>query len=223
VGHMGVGVAASVFEADYTVYYWQHEGRNYYYCECTDLGWKIGELPDELKDEGAHITDVGGYEEAQIYPRPADSDHDGLTDKLEQTYGTDPYKPDTDFDGLSDYYEIYNSLTNPTKSDSDGDGVNDGKEVNIGTNPLEEDTDDDLWNDAIDPTPTNFFVPNFVLIAISGGIVALAVFIRRKRAVQKVVTLPATVSTYYCPTCGNVLTYVNQYQRWYCSRCQRYS
>ena len=199
VGHMGVGVAASVFEADYTVYYWQHEGRNYYYCECTQLGWKIGELPDELKDEGAHITDVGGHREAQVYPRPADSDRDGLTDKLEQTYGTDPYKPDTDFDGLSDYYEIYNSLTNPIKSDSDSDGLNDGREVSIGTDPLRADTDGDMWSDSIDPMPTNFFVPNLVIIAVVGGLILVVFFSRRRRHAPVETPQPSEVLPYPQP------------------------
>ncbi len=25
-----------------------------------------------------------------------------------------------------------------------------------------------------------------------------------------------------CPTCGGPLTYIQQYQRWYCMRCQKY-
>jgi len=31
---------------------------------------------------------------------------------------------------------------------------------------------------------------------------------------------PATAAT--CSTCGGPLTYIQQYQRWYCTRCQKY-
>jgi hypothetical protein len=36
-----------------------------------------------------------------------DSDGDGLPDEVENRYGTDPYKADTDGDGVGDYGEIY--------------------------------------------------------------------------------------------------------------------
>ncbi len=37
-----------------------------------------------------------------------DSDGDGLTDRLEEGLGTDPFNPDTDGDGFSDYEEVIN-------------------------------------------------------------------------------------------------------------------
>jgi len=248
VGHMGVGVAASVFEVDYTAYYWEYEDRKYYYCECTSLNWKIGELPSEFEDESAYIVDVGGHREAQITttinPHLADSDGDGLSDWLEGIYGTNSHKSDTDNDGLTDYFEIYTSLsdplkadsdfdglndgteiaagTNPLVSDTDGDGLTDGKEVSLGTNPLKKDTDGDLWNDSIDIMPTNFFIPNFLLIAIAGGIVVTVVFARRRKRPAPVTVTPAALSAQCCPTCGSALAYAYQYQRWYCPRCQRY-
>ncbi len=37
-----------------------------------------------------------------------DSDNDGLTDQIEEVYGTDPYKADTDGDGYNDKEEIEN-------------------------------------------------------------------------------------------------------------------
>ena len=37
------------------------------------------------------------------------------------------------------------------------------------------------------------------------------------------ITTPATPATPTCPTCGQPLTYIQQYQRWYCSKCQKYA
>ena len=59
--------------------------------------------------------------------------------------GTDPHKADTDGDGLSDkvesgtgeYVGAEDTGTDPHKADTDGDGVNDGDEVEAGTNALE--------------------------------------------------------------------------------------
>ncbi len=95
-----------------------------------------------------------------------DSDGDGLTDVLEEEYGTDPLVYDTDGDGLSDGLEITFG-TNPLLADSDGDGQLDGWEVAHLTDPLNAkggvllDTDGDgmpdLWEqfyglDPFDPT-----------------------------------------------------------------------
>ena len=30
-------------------------------------------------------------------------------------------------------------------------------------------------------------------------------------------------AAYSCPTCGNTLTFIEQYQRWYCYKCQKYA
>tara|TARA_Y100001935_G_scaffold74750_2_gene62388 strand:+ start:709 stop:4278 length:3570 start_codon:yes stop_codon:yes gene_type:complete len=76
----------------------------------------------------------------------SESDHDGdglLTIEEVDTYGTDPYDPDSDDDGLSDYSEIENG-TNPLSPDTDSDGLSDGREVNIHhTDPLLSDSDGD--------------------------------------------------------------------------------
>jgi hypothetical protein len=55
-----------------------------------------------------------------------DSDGDGLLDKEEPTYGTDPYDPDTDKDGLTDGQEVKEFKTNPMDPDCDLDGLKDG-------------------------------------------------------------------------------------------------
>jgi outer membrane protein OmpA-like peptidoglycan-associated protein len=71
-----------------------------------------------------------------------DSDGDGLTDKEEGKYGTDPYDPDTDKDNLTDGQEVLQFHTDPLNADSDYDGLKDGPEVlTYRTNPLDPDTD----------------------------------------------------------------------------------
>jgi len=69
---------------------------------------------------------------------PKDSDKDGLSDTTEISYGTDPFKADTDNDGLNDGDEVQKYKTNPMKADTDSDGAKDGAEVKAGTNPLGE-------------------------------------------------------------------------------------
>lgn len=78
-----------------------------------------------------------------------DSDGDGLLDGEEfTTYQTDPLKADTDGDGLSDYDEVKTHNTNPRKADTDDDGLDDKAEVmTYGTDPLNADTDGDGLND----------------------------------------------------------------------------
>lgn len=73
----------------------------------------------------------------------ADRDGDGLSNAFEIMQSLTHWKkPDTDGDGLSDYAE-WNGTTNPLDPDSDGDGLNDGEEMMLGTDPLDSDTDGD--------------------------------------------------------------------------------
>ena len=59
-----------------------------------------------------------------------------LSDEEKEALGLAKYLPDTDKDGLSDYYEINVSKTDPKNEDTDGDGITDGAEVYAGYNPL---------------------------------------------------------------------------------------
>jgi len=89
--------------------------------------------------EEPQINDpIAPVDENPIVVAPVDSDGDSLTDVQEATLGTDPNLIDSDFDGLSDYEEIYVYGTDPLNPDSDGDGFSDGDEVRNGYNPKGE-------------------------------------------------------------------------------------
>ena len=90
----------------------------------------------------------------------ADTDGDGLNDKLEYEGVTNPNLADSDEDGLSDGVEINQTQTDPTIADTDQDGIVDGlddqdgdglsnkDEIGIyGTSPLLADTDGDSIDD----------------------------------------------------------------------------
>ncbi|MBN7797753.1 hypothetical protein [Parahaliea mediterranea] len=77
-------------------------------------------------------------------PFSADTDGDGLDDRVERQLNTDPRNRDTDSDGLADAHEYNGIFSQPTHQDSDGDGLADGEEVNFyRTSPLLVDTDGD--------------------------------------------------------------------------------
>jgi len=79
---------------------------------------------------------------------PMDHDGDGIwdADEVSASRYTDPYRWDTDGDGLSDKFEPEIG-TNPTEVDSDGDGLDDGAELLRHTDPLKWDTDGDNLSD----------------------------------------------------------------------------
>ena len=84
----------------------------------------------------------------KIAAERADSDRDGLTNKIEESLGTDSNNADSDADGLSDGLEVNTYNTDPLVADSDGDGLSDGAEVNTyKTQPLVKDTDGDSVDD----------------------------------------------------------------------------
>ncbi len=98
-----------------------------------------------------------------------DSDGDGLTDALEEFYGTNFRMADSDEDGLNDYVEVVVLQYNPLITDTDGNGVGDGDEdcdgdglnnvyeVSMSTNPANDDSDEDGLSDReeIDDWGTN--------------------------------------------------------------------
>lgn len=96
-----------------------------------------------------------------------DLDYDGLTNKQEKEYNTNPLIADTDLDGLDDKYEIFVSKTDPNKKDSDNDGLNDYDEIQLGLNPLKADSKNDGLSDGQRELTYNYESDN-VKIAITG-------------------------------------------------------
>ncbi|MDQ8189950.1 DUF1800 family protein [Roseibacillus persicicus] len=117
-------------------------------------------LPDYW--ELQHRTGAGSSNATQ------DSDGDLLDNAGEFARGTDPNRPDSDNDGLSDFVETNsgtfvdheNTGTNPLFGDSDNDGVSDSEEIAnpLPSNPLLADTDGDGLNDALERS--HHFDPN---------------------------------------------------------------
>ena len=104
----------------------------------------------DLDYDGDTLTN---YNESLILTDPwlNDTDSDLLRDDLEVFYGTDPLDPDTDFDNLTDFEEIFNYSTDPNDYDSDNDDLADGAEIlTYFTDPLDNDTDDDFITDGFE-------------------------------------------------------------------------
>ncbi|TSC75789.1 MAG: hypothetical protein G01um101431_1116 [Parcubacteria group bacterium Gr01-1014_31] len=83
----------------------------------------------------APIPEISATPEPVPAEVETDTDHDGLTDREEELYGTNKYATDTDADGLTDRDETKVFGTEPTNPDTDGDGYQDGAEVLNGYNP----------------------------------------------------------------------------------------
>lgn len=97
------------------------------------LYYRVTETKDKKVISQSEIMTLKGY---------IDSDEDGLSDELEELYGTDKNKVDTDGDGLSDYAEVHTYKTDPLEKDSDEDGIKDGTEIETGLDPLKKDSND---------------------------------------------------------------------------------
>jgi len=106
---------------------------------------RMGNIRDILQDNA----------ESQ-YMLTNDTDEDGIPDFMEmQLFLTDPFKKDSDENGIDDGYEDADEdgLTNlqeiaislnPVLKDTDGDGLTDGDELNkYSTNPFDPDSDKD--------------------------------------------------------------------------------
>jgi hypothetical protein len=80
-----------------------------------------------------------------------DTDHDGLSDRLEAKLGTKPGVPDSDRDRLKDGPEHFKFHTDPLRADTDRDRLKDGAEVRkYRTNPRRKDTDHDGVPDGVE-------------------------------------------------------------------------
>ncbi len=75
--------------------------------------------------DGLRSSAAGGNDPDDGAP---DSDVDGLPDWYEVQYGLDPMRPDGDGDGLEDYWEVFYE-TDPYHADTDNDGLTDKEEL----------------------------------------------------------------------------------------------
>ena len=97
-------------------------------------GWEVAHGLDPLVSSGDDGAD-------------GDVDNDGLTNALEQYWGTDPWNDDSDGDGLADGVEVNTHGTSPVLVDTDADGLTDSHEIDLGLDPKSEDTDGDGMSD----------------------------------------------------------------------------
>ncbi|MDD2598162.1 MAG: hypothetical protein PHO37_02895 [Kiritimatiellae bacterium] len=100
--------------------------------------------------------------EQRLLSLEIDTDHDGLTDKVEAEIGTDSRQPDADGDGFGDGWEVANNMNplvnnttngdpdNDPGADPDKDGLTNYDEYLNNTNPFKKDSDDDGVNDIIE-------------------------------------------------------------------------
>ena len=79
-----------------------------------------------------------------------DKDNDGLTNLLEARNASNPIKPDTDGDGLTDGAEVHTHQSSPADADTDNDLLADGVEIANGLNPNDA-------NDAATDSDSDFF------------------------------------------------------------------
>ncbi len=107
-------------------------------------------LSDESETAGWNITVSLKHGESVLHvtsdPFAPDTDFDGLNDENESILRSDPRSVDTDKDGLTDLMERHLG-TNLSSWDTDGDGLGDGKEVKFGSDPKDPDSDHDGLND----------------------------------------------------------------------------
>lgn len=78
-----------------------------------------------------------------------DIDGDLLGNATERKYGSSDYDLDSDDDTITDYDEIYQYSTNPSKSDTDSDTMPDNYEINNGLAPTIDDSISDLDGDGV--------------------------------------------------------------------------
>jgi len=107
---------------------------------------------DKPDTDGDGLNDYAEIFITFTSPRVYDSDENGISDGDEDFDGdkltnaqecfnnTNPFNPDTDKDGLSDYDELFVYKTEPFNPDTDGDGLTDSDDIALGFDPLKPKT-----------------------------------------------------------------------------------
>jgi len=133
--------------------------RGYAMSASTNRYWLVAHNHNTDGGAGERQSDVynllmTGYDLSNIVLRAGDklsivyvgdADRDGLSDKFETDYGTDPNNLDTDGDGLQDGEEIYGWLTNLASPPCDQ-----GTLTRVYSNPLQADSDADGTTDDVE-------------------------------------------------------------------------
>jgi hypothetical protein len=119
----------------------------YGYTNATNPDTDGDRLLDGFEFFGWNVSIYDGGE-TKLYrytsnPLEPDSDYDGIYDYYEYLNGTNPFESDSDNDLLTDFEEIHIFKTDPTDPDCDDDGLLDGIEFEIGTHYDNSDTDGD--------------------------------------------------------------------------------
>ncbi|MHC4945729.1 MAG: NHL repeat-containing protein [Planctomycetota bacterium] len=134
-------------DAVYKLWYeWEHFVFLVFYAFwCQHLDYQAGQMHGKDNDMMKVYLDVmpGNIHDfmSWVHIVPQDRDRDGLS--AAEEYGfSDPYKYDTDGDGLSDGFEK-DINTSPKFMDTDGDCIYDWYEVHLGTDATNSDTDSD--------------------------------------------------------------------------------
>lgn len=94
------------------------------------------ELPDYYEITNT-LTDPNNANscDSKVNDGDYDSDFDTISNKEEYKLKTNPLNEDSDYDNLTDDYEINISKTDPISPDTDKDNINDGDEIKLGLNP----------------------------------------------------------------------------------------
>ncbi len=127
------------------------------------------ELPDyyEIVNTLTDPNDANSCD-SKVNDGDYDSDFDTLSNKDEYRLKTNPLNDDTDYDGLTDDYEINISKTDPISPDTDEDNINDGDEIKLGLDPNSE-CSDGTTNDGEIITHQEISADNEALSNINSG------------------------------------------------------
>jgi endonuclease/exonuclease/phosphatase family metal-dependent hydrolase len=94
------------------------------------IGLPVDSDGDGIEDSGDNCPDIANPDQADfnndgIGDSCSDMDNDQLNDAEEINLGTNPLVQDSDGDGITDYYEVVFTLSNPTNPDSNNNGIGD--------------------------------------------------------------------------------------------------
>jgi len=164
----------------------------------------------------------------------SDSDSDGIPNVWERAQGLDPFNKidaenDPDNDGLSNLAE-YKFNTKPQDPDTDGDGYND-KLDKYPLDPLK-------WDDTSDKGKEEKDFNWIWIVGIIIVVIILLLFlflikskklVHLKKEIEEEPKLPIGKARDYkpgeqrfCSICNKSLTFIEQYNRYYCHNCGKY-